>query len=134
MVRRSFRQWGQLMVGAVLAAVAVGICWSMLGGWVDRSAAAIAWAALLAAVSWAVFLRPCVRLDERGVEPVFYTHLDVYKRQWRARSAKGGNASPPAAANSRAVRSRASSRTCRSSSWAATARNASCLLYTSRCV
>lgn len=68
MVRRSFRQWGQLMVGAVLAAVAVGICWSMLGGWVDRSAAAIAWAALLAAVSWAVFLRPCVRLDERGVE------------------------------------------------------------------
>lgn len=68
MVRRSFRQWGQLMVGAVLAAVAVGICWSMLGGWVARSAVGLAWAALLAAVSWTVFLRPCVRLDERGVE------------------------------------------------------------------
>ncbi|MCB1252131.1 MAG: hypothetical protein KDB39_02550, partial [Austwickia sp.] len=57
---RSFRQWGQLMVGAVLAAVAVGIAWAMVGGWMSRSPAGVAWCAVLLILSYVVFLRPCV--------------------------------------------------------------------------
>jgi len=65
---RSFRQWGQLMVGAVLAAVAAGIAWAMVGGWMSRSPAGVAWCAVLLILSYVVFLRPCVVVDDRGVQ------------------------------------------------------------------
>lgn len=66
--RRSFRQWGQLMVGAVLAALAAAIGWSMVAGGLAPSVAAIAWCAVLLVLSYVVFLRPCVVVDDTGVE------------------------------------------------------------------
>lgn len=56
------------MVGTVLGALAVGIAWAMAGGWLARSATGVAWCVVLVVVSYAVFLRPCVVVDERGVE------------------------------------------------------------------
>lgn len=68
MQRRSFRQWGQLMVGAFLAALAVGIAWAMLGGWIARPATGVAWCVGLLALAYAVFVRPCVVVDQAGVQ------------------------------------------------------------------
>lgn len=67
MERRSYRQWGQLMVGSTLALVALGIAWAMLGGWVTKSSVGLAWVALLGAIAYAVFVRPCVVIDGSGV-------------------------------------------------------------------
>lgn len=66
MQRRSFRQWGQLMVGVVLAALAVAVAWATSQG---SARAATGWASCVAllAISYVVFLRPCVRVDDTGV-------------------------------------------------------------------
>jgi len=65
--RQSYRQWGQLMVGATCALLACGIVWSMLADTSGFSARGVAWGFALLAVSYVVFLRPCVRVDDEGI-------------------------------------------------------------------
>ncbi|GAB76784.1 PH domain-containing protein, partial [Austwickia chelonae] len=67
---RNFRQWGQLMVGGTLAAVALAVVTAMVGGWIDRSTTGITWSVALTVLGWVVFVRPCVRVGEDGVRIV----------------------------------------------------------------
>lgn len=68
MGRQSYRQWGQVMVGVTGGLIALGVLVAMLGNSLPRSPLMLAWCLLGLAVSYAVFLRPCVVVDDDGVE------------------------------------------------------------------
>ncbi|MBW3084663.1 hypothetical protein KEM60_00852 [Austwickia sp. TVS 96-490-7B] len=90
MERQSFRQWGQLMVGITLAAVAFAVLWSMAGGWNTPSTTTTAWCIAALVVSYAGFLRPCVVVDDRGVQirnilrdtTVPWNEIDAARSSW----------------------------------------------------
>lgn len=65
--RQSYRQWGQVMVGVTGGLIALGVLVAMLAHGLPRSPLTLAWCLVGVAVSYAVFLRPCVVVDDDGV-------------------------------------------------------------------